>query len=96
MKKRIISGVGTGKTKQLMYEAWHNNGIYVCQNEPRMREKANIYGFVGLKIISFSEFISDIMSQHLEADVKFYIDELEEFVDYMCLNTLAGYTLSID
>ena len=49
MRKRIIAGRGTGKTKELMHEALANNGIFVCQNARHMKEKALAYGFNNLK-----------------------------------------------
>lgn len=106
--KRIIAGQGTGKTKQLMQEAYENNGIFVCQNDRHMREKANAYGFYRLSIMSFREFIDNIKKQYPINDTisyqimgykdpdgkQFYIDEIEGFVNFICLNTLGGYTLS--
>ena len=108
MKKRIIASRGTGKTKALMYEALINNGIFVCQNAKEMREKANTYGFNHLKIMSFDEFICNIHDYPLnycDATIKgyrdpdgsrFYIDEIEGFVNFNCLNTFEGYTLSLE
>lgn len=108
--KRIIAGRGTGKTKQLMQEAYENNGIFVCQNDRHMREKANAYGFYGLSIMSFREFIDNIkqypinytssnnwITGYKDPDGKqFYIDEVEGFINYICFNTFAGYTLSLE
>lgn len=108
--KRIIAGQGTGKTKQLMQEAYENNGIFVCQNDRHMREKANAYGFYRLSIMSFREFIDNIKKQYPINDTisyqimgykdpddkQFYIDEIEGFVNFICLNTLGGYTLSLE
>jgi hypothetical protein len=106
--QKIIASRGTGKTKQLMYEAYHNNGIFVCQNVNHMREKANAYGFTGLNMISFYDFINNIHDYPLswtETTVRgykdpegkqFYIDEIEGFVQHICLNNLAGYTLSLE
>ena len=37
MMCRIIASRGMGKTKQLMSEAYENNGIFVCQNARHMR-----------------------------------------------------------
>jgi hypothetical protein len=109
MRSRIIASRGTGKTKELMRLALENNGIFVCQNARHMREKALAYGFVGLQIMSFDEFISNIqdypisyapditMRGYKDPDGRqFYIDEVEGFVNFICLNTFAGYSLSLE
>lgn len=104
---KIIEDRGTGKTKRLMAEAYENNGIFVCQNAYHMREKANAYGFVGLHIVSFEEFIENIAPYNMYADVmkqgykdpdgrNIYIDELEGFVNFICFNKFKGYTISKD
>lgn len=103
----IIEDRGTGKTKRLMEEAYKNNGIFVCQNAYPMREKANAYGFAGLKIVSFEEFIEDIHPYIMYSDVTkqgyqgpnrepIYIDELEGFVNFICFNRFKGYTITKD
>ena len=107
--QRIISGRGIGKTKALMEETLRNNGVFVCQNVLHMREKANAYGLHGLSIISYRDFINNIQDYPLsyapeqfirgykdEEDRNFYIDELEGFVQFLCLNKFAGYTLSLE
>ena len=104
----IIESSGTGKSRRLMEEAYRNNGIFVCQNALHMREKANAYGLSGLKIVSFDEFINDIMphpsfsSEVLVTGYKdeegrgIYIDELEGFTNFICLNKFKGYTITKD
>ena len=104
--ERIIRVRGTGKTKELMEQAYLNNGIFVCQNARHMREKAVAYGFTHLNIMSYEEFRDNI--QEYDAITftlkgykdpegrKFYIDELEDFVSFICLNTLGGYSLSLE
>jgi len=107
--QRIISGRGTGKTKALMEEVLQNNGVLVCQNALHMREKANAYGLHGLSIISYRDFIDNIQDYPLsyapeqsirgyknEDGKNFYFDELEGFVQHLCLNKFAGYTLSLE
>lgn len=54
---RIIDGRGTGKTSRLMLLAKENNGIIVCANPQKMREKAEVYGIIGLEFISYKEFM---------------------------------------
>ena len=104
---RIIASRGTGKTRALMEEAYKNDGLFVCQNAMRMREKASAYGLHGLKIISFSDFINEIQPHVAYSDVTvtgykhesgcdIYVDELEGLVNFICLNKFKGYTISDD
>lgn len=104
---KIIASRGTGKTRSLMEEAYKNNGLFVCQNASRMREKANAYGFHGLNIISFRDFIDDIQPHIAYSDVTvrgykhenecgIYVDELEGLMNFICLNKFKGYTISED
>lgn len=109
MIARIIDNRGTGKTKELIWKAYTNNGILVCQNERHMKEKAASYGIHNLDIISYRDFIDSIQKYPItymeptdtyrlgyrnEDGKRFYIDELEGFVNFICLNTLGGYTLT--
>ena len=54
---RIIDGRGTGKTSRLMLLAKENNGVIVCANPQKIREKAEVYGIIGLEFISYKEFM---------------------------------------
>lgn len=54
---RIIDGRGTGKTSRLMLLAKENNGVIVCANLAKMREKAEVYGIVGLEFLSYKDFM---------------------------------------
>lgn len=104
--KRIIAGNSTGKTKKLMQECLCNGGIFVCQNAIHMREKANAYGLYGLTIMSYDDVIADIKEHTLPltgytvhgfrspGDAPIYIDEIEAFVHFICLNKFCGYTLT--
>lgn len=106
--ERIISGRGTGKTRQLMEAAIQNNGIFVCQNALHMKEKANAYGLHGLNVMSYREFIDEIKDHPLsysemtikgfkDSDGKpIYIDEIEGFVQHICLNRFMGYSFSLE
>jgi hypothetical protein len=104
---RIVASRGTGKTRALMEEAYKNNGLFVCQNPHRMYAKADTYGFHGLKIISFRDFIDEIQPHTVYGDVQvtgykheydcdIYVDELEGLVNFICLNKFKGYTISDD
>lgn len=105
--ERIFGNCGTGKTKRLMEAAIANNGIFVCQNAMHMKEKANAYGLHGLQVMSYRELIDKITEHPLsysqdmmikgfkdEEGRPIYIDELEGFVQHICLNRFVGYSLT--
>lgn len=87
---RIIDGRGTGKTSRLMLLAKENNGVIVCANPVKMREKAEVYGIVGLEFLSYKDFVE----QPSDPFTPYYIDELEAFVKTLTQGRLQGYTLS--
>jgi hypothetical protein len=87
---RIIDGRGTGKTSRLMLLAKENNGVIVCANPQKMREKAEVYGIIGLEFISYKEF----MEQPSDPFTNYYIDELEGYVKTLTQGRLQGSTLS--
>ena len=105
---RIIASPGSGKTFNLMKQAAENKGVFVCQNAEHMREKAVAYGFSRLPIMSFEDFINSIQDYPLTycnssirgyrdpEGRKFYIDEIEGFVNFICLNTFGGYTSTLE
>jgi hypothetical protein len=104
---RLIGNRGTEKTKKLMEQAYQNNGIFVCQNAVHMREKADNYGFKGLIILSYDNLISDIKEHELPISKSvitgymepegrsIYIDSLEGFVQFICLNKFVGYNIDL-
>ena len=91
---QIIDKRGSGKTSRLMLLAQENNGIFVCANPYRMREKAKNYGFSGFEIVSYQDFLKQNYSYY---DKMVFIDELESFVKSLGnkFNNLNGYSLSL-
>ena len=81
---RIIDDRSTGKTSRLMLLAKENNGVIVCSNPIKMREKAENYGIVGLEFISYKDFTE----QAFDPFMNFYIDELEAFVKFVTRGNL--------
>ena len=71
--KVIARGRGTGKTKELLYEAWKNNGQVLCMNKRAIQAKADVYGFTGLTIIDWN----DILYGQFYDEKPLYIDEAE-------------------
>ena len=58
--QKIIGGQGTGKTKELIRIAYEKNATVVCETPDRMVEKMHAYGYVGIRCISYEEYISNI------------------------------------
>ena len=59
LRYRIIDGRGTGKTRRLLLLAKENNGVVVCINPTRIREKAYAYGLTGIDFMSYTEYIAN-------------------------------------
>lgn len=53
----ISGGRGTGKTKVLLERVKSEDAIIVCEDVIDMRERAYLYGIVGLNIISYDEYL---------------------------------------
>ena len=52
----VSGGKGTGKTKALLERVKAEDAIIVCDDVIAMRERAYMYGIVGLNIISYEEY----------------------------------------
>ena len=61
---RIIDKRCSGKTSRLLLLAKENNGIVVCRNPERMREKAYGYGLTGIDFVSYEDFDYDVSNSH--------------------------------
>lgn len=85
---RIIDGRGTGKTSRLLLLAKENNGIVVCAEPDRMRNKAYAYGITGIDFISYSKF-----NPLYRYNKPIFIDELDIFLRRLNRD-IQGYTLS--
>lgn len=89
----IISGEkGTGKTRALLEKANVENGIIVCENPDKMRERAYRYGIVGLEIISYDDLYCDRVSS---GEKPLYIHDINKFIAYS-FREVKGYTLCIN
>lgn len=87
---KIIDKRSSGKTSRLMLLAKENDGIIVCKNVDKMKEKAYAYGLVGIEFISYEDFRFDFYY-----DLPVYIDNLEDFLIYKNKD-IKGFTLSED
>ena len=93
---RIIDEKCSGKTKKLIEKAFETGGTIACKNVYSTRAKVVAYGFYNIKIISYFDLINKIEeAKNTNGQLSnIYIDELEEFVNLLLVNGLAGYTMS--
>lgn len=87
---RIIDERSTGKTRKLIEEAHKNNGVILCLNPERMKEKAMAYKIPFVDFASYDNLIyyaTNINKRPI------YIDELEIFLSRY---NIAGYDMSIE
>ena len=92
--KKIIDKRGTGKTSRLFLLAKTDNGVIICKNPNRMREKAYAYGITGLDFISYTDYIwGEEEVENIIQDRPVYIDELSTFMSAWD-ERIAGYSES--
>lgn len=89
----VFGSRGTGKTKQLMYLAHKNNGVFVSANPKAMQIKAKDYGLniPEEDFASYHDLIEPARFDHR----KLYIDEIDAFLRYINPN-ISGYNLSLE
>ena len=93
---RIIDKKRSGKTSRLLLLAKESNGIVVCQNPDKMREKAHSYGLAGIRFVSYKDFDRDVVESYVDGqgyNSPTFIDELDEYLKYLQFN-IQGYTIS--
>ena len=75
---KIISGnQGSGKTRVLVAKAAHSNGVIVCGDVERMIEKIHAYGYTGIDVVSYDEFIENALWKDGR---KYYVRRAEELL----------------
>lgn len=87
---KIIDKRSSGKTSRLMLLAKENDGILVCKDPAKMRDKAYDYGLVGVIFMSYEDF-----DFNYYFDCPVYIDNVDEFFAYKNKD-IQGFTLSED
>lgn len=88
---KVIDSRGSGKTSRLLLLAKENNGIIVCYDPNKMREKAYAYGITGIDFITYEDYI---YGNNSEFDGKpVFIDELELFLKNFDFD-IKGFTLT--
>jgi hypothetical protein len=94
---RIIDGKGTGKTGRLLLLAKENNGVIVCANPERMRERAHSYGITDIVCVNYATYLEFMMGYGNSSLVgkKVFIDEIDTFLSVFA-DDIQGYTLSLD
>ena len=83
----ISGGRGIGKTRMLLEKVKEENGIVVCKDVFKMREKAHGHGIAGLNIISYEEF--DNLENN---DSAIYIHNMHDYLEYKNPN-IKGYSV---
>lgn len=93
--KIIARGPGTGKTKELLYEAWNSGGQVLTLNKRALQSKAEAYGFF-LPIIDWN----DILYGEYDKNKPLYIDNAEEVFAVLLKNDfelkLEGMNVNVE
>lgn len=88
MKRYIIGGSSSGKTRELLEAAKKYGAVVVCQNPDAMRVKAHNYGLFRMDFCGYDEV------KHLEAGRSIVVDELANFFKYNYDISLEGFNLT--
>ena len=93
---QIIDKKCSGKTSRLLLLAKEKNGVVVCKDPAKMKEKAYGYGITGIDFISYDDFDYDVSNSHSSGTgygKPVFIDELDKYLDYLNYD-IQGYTIS--
>ena len=83
---QIIDYKNTGKTSRLLLLAKEHNGLIVCANPERLREKALFFGIVGIDFVSYEEYFHNDFSTRM-----IFIDDISAFLNHFDIN-IKGFT----
>lgn len=72
--KVIARERGTGKTKELLFEAWLKGGQVLTTNKRALQSKAEAYGFIGLTIFDWN----DILYGEFDKNKPLYLHKAED------------------
>lgn len=86
---RFTGGRGTGKTYKLFEEANKVGGLIICSNPIAMRTKAKMLGFENIDFIGYDD------TSFYYCQKPTFIDEIENYLNSLTKNNLAGYTYTI-
>ena len=86
----ISGGKGTGKTRTLLERVKKENAILVCEDTIAMRERAYMYGIVGINLISYNDF-----NKLENTEENIYIHDLHNWIKSKN-DKVKGYSVSND
>ena len=86
---KIIDGNGTGKTRRLMEAAAASDGVFVCSDPKRYREKARAYGISDIEIVSYTDYF--IHNYSPEKSV--FINKIDKYL--AATGEVAGFSLTV-
>lgn len=85
----IIDKNCSGKTSRLLLLAKENEGLIVCKDPERTKEKALAYGILGIDYMSYEQYFNEGSGKPV------YIDDIDTFLKYLDIY-ISGYTLTED
>ena len=94
--KVIAKGRGTGKTKELLFEAFMKGGQVLTTNKRALQSKADAYGYVGMTILDWN----DMLYGEYNKERPLYIDNAEDVFAELLENDfeikLEGLNVNLD
>ena len=74
--KVVARDRGTGKTRELLFEAWIKGGQVLTTNKRALQAKVEAYGFIGLPLLDWN----DILYGEFDKNKPLYIHKAEEVI----------------
>lgn len=94
---RMIDKRDSGKTRKLLEECASNHGVFVCRHPNKVRDKCEAYGINYYDIVDVLGYDDYYLAKNDYGNLnpKYYIDELELFVQLKYLDgKLGGYSIT--
>ena len=92
--KVVARGRGTGKTKELLFEAYMIGGQVLTTNKRALQSKVEAYGYIGLPILDWN----DILYGEFDKNKPLYLHKAEEVMAELFENDfelkLAGLSVT--
>lgn len=95
----IIGGRSTGKTRKLLEHAKEKNAVVVCRSPVAMARKAEAYGIIGLRFISYGELIAAnniYQDEDTQIVEPFVVDEISDFLTELFGGPCIGFSQTED
>lgn len=93
--KVIAREVGTGKTKELLTDAYMNGAQVLTTNKRALQAKAQAYGLVGITIIDLEDFAYGEYASGKPLYIHKITDVIQEFLKYNYDIELEEMTVTI-